>query len=173
MRTCEDCGGTGKRYTSCHVCGGQGRTSSEETVAVRIPPGTDNGSRLRVSGKNVEKLGGGDLVIETRIRPHPFFRREGLHLFLKLPVTLDEAYNGARIEVPTPDGMVKLRIPPRSSPGTQLRLPQKGVTRGNEHGDMYVEINVKLPDQDDPVLAEAAKSANKSYSQPVRSNLRL
>ncbi len=149
---------------------------SPERVKVRIPPGADNGSRLRVPGRGQKgRRGGpaGDLIIETRVRPHPYFRREGLDLHLLLPVTLDEAYNGAAVELPTPDGVVTLRVPPRSQSGQRLRLKGKGVTRGGEHGDLYAELQVLLPDGDSPELARAARQANAAYSQSPRANLRF
>jgi hypothetical protein len=125
---------------------------------VRIPPGADNGSRLRVAGKGAPGLAGGgpgDLVIETVVRPHPFFKRDGLDLVLKLPVTLAEALGGASVEVPTPQGTVKLTIPPGSQPGTRLRLRGRGVKRGDKQGDLYAEVDLRLPDGENPALVEA------------------
>jgi curved DNA-binding protein len=115
----------------------------------------------------------GDLIIETRVREHPYFRRDGLDLHLDLPVTLDEAYNGAEVEVPTPDGSVKLRVPPRSQQGQELRLRGKGVTRGERRGDLYVKLNVRLPEKDDEELAKAARQARDAYAKPVREGIRL
>jgi len=170
MATCRRCHGRGKLSTSCETCGGAGAVEHREPVTVRIPAGADDGSRLRVTGRGA---GGGDLVIETRVRPHPYFRRDGLGLHLKLPVTLDEAYSGASVEVPTPDGPVNLRIPPRSQNGAKLRLRGKGVARGRERGNLYVELDIKLPDREDPRLAEAFREANAAYAQPVREGLHL
>lgn len=169
MATCRKCHGRGKLSTPCNTCGGAGAVESREPVTVRIPAGADDGDRLRVAGKN----GRSDLVIETRVRPHPCFRREGLELYLKLPVTLDEAYAGASVEVPTPDGPVALRIPPHSQSGAKLRLRGKGVARGRERGNLYVEIEIKLPDREDDRIKEAFKQANDAYSRPVREGIRL
>lgn len=169
MAACRKCGGQGKLSTACPTCQGQGAVENREPVTVRIPAGADDGSRLRVPGRN----GRADLVIETRVRPHPYFRREGLELFLKLPVTLDEAYSGASVEVPTPDGPVALRIPPHSQTGNKLRLRGKGVARGGERGNLYVELDVKLPDREDEQLKEAFKAANDAYSRPIREGIRL
>lgn len=145
-----------------------------EPVTVRIPPGADDGSKLKVSGQGSPgPAGNGDLLIETHVRPHPHFRREGLHLHLKLPVGIDEAYNGASIEVPTPDGNVSLRVPPRSQQGDKLRLRNKGIQRGSERGDLYVELDVKMPDKADEALAAALKSAKEAYSAPLRADIRL
>ena len=112
-------------------------------------------------------------MIETRVRPHPLVRREGLDLSLKLPVRLDEAYEGAQVEVPTFDGPVKLRIPPRSQSGTRLRLRGKGVKRGERHGDLYVELELRMPERDDPQVAEALRLAARAYQRPVREGLKL
>ncbi|HEY5950426.1 MAG TPA: DnaJ C-terminal domain-containing protein, partial [Kofleriaceae bacterium] len=112
------------------------------TVRVRIPKGADTGSTLRVPGKGAPGRNGGapgDLVIETILRPHPVVRREGLDLYLTLPVTVAEAYNGASVEVPTFEGPVVLKIPPRTQQRAKLRLRGKGVSRKNDRGDMIVE----------------------------------
>jgi curved DNA-binding protein len=148
----------------------------QHPVAVRIPPGADTGSTIRLKGKGAPGLGGapaGDLIIETRVRPHPFVRRDGLDLHMKVPVTLDEAYNGGTIEIPTFAGPVKLRIPSRSQPGARLRLRGKGVKRKGEQGDLMVELDVRLPDQGDERLAEAIRDNASGYSAPVRRELRL
>ncbi len=145
-------------------------------MTVRIPAGAEDGSRLVVKGRGAPGPGGasaGDLIIETRVRPHPHFRREGLDLYLTLPVTLDEAYNGADVEVPTPDGPVKLRVPPRSQQGHRLRLRGKGVTRGSQRGDLYVTLDVRLPDRDEPELSEALRRGRSAYSEPVRKGIQL
>ena len=147
-----------------------------EPVTVRIPKGAEDGSRLVVKGRGApgaNKAPPGDLIIETRVREHPYFRREGLDLHLDLPVTLDEAYNGSEVEVPTPDGTVKLRVPPRSQQGKELRLRGKGVTRGDRHGDLYVKLDVRLPDKDDEQFAEAARRARDAYGKPVREGIHL
>ncbi|NVB79721.1 MAG: DnaJ domain-containing protein [Kofleriaceae bacterium] len=146
------------------------------TVRVRIPKGADTGDTLRVPGKGSPGRGGGppgDLVIETVVRPHPLIRREGLDLFLSLPVTLDEAYRGASVSVPTFEGPVVLKIPPRTQNGAKLRLRGKGVARKNDHGDLIVEVAVRMPDKQDDALAEALRAADKLYTKPVREGLTL
>jgi len=146
------------------------------TVRVRIPKGADTGSTLRVPGKGSPGAGGGppgDLVIETIVRPHPFIRREGLDLHLTLPVTLSEAYNGGSVDVPTFDGNVSLKIPPRSPQHAKLRLRGKGVQRGNDRGDMYVSLDVRMPDRADDSLADALRAADALYSRPVREAVTL
>lgn len=140
-------------------------------VRVRIPPGADTGSTLRVPGKGAPGAAGGppgDLVIEVEVREHPRFRRDGLDLYLDLPVTLDEAYNGATVDIPVFGSTVKLKIPPRSQNRTKLRLRGKGVPRKDVRGDLIVELDVRMPDRPDPDLAEALRAARKAYSRPVR-----
>lgn len=172
---CRTCGGSGKLTEPCPTCHGEGEIMTEQPVKIRVPPGADEGSRLRVPGKGAPGHGGppGDLIIETHVRPHPFFRREGLDLHLRLPVTLGEALAGASVEVPTPQGSVKLTIPPRSQSGARLRLRERGVQRGDKRGDLFVELDVRLPDQDAPGLAEAARAAESAYAQPVREGIKL
>jgi molecular chaperone DnaJ len=176
---CPQCGGTGVLSggrTPCGRCHGEGVVSHTDSVTVRIPPGADTGSKLRVPGRGAMGPGGGprgDLLLETRVRPHPFFRREGLDLHLRLPVTVVEAYEGATVEVPTPTGPVKLRVPPRSQQGAQLRLRGKGVTRGHEQGDLYVTLDVRQPDRDDAKVAKAMAALGEAYLHPVRDGVRL
>ncbi len=146
------------------------------TVRVRIPLGADTGSIIRIPGKGAVGLRGGpagDLVIETTVRPHPRLRRDGLDLFLTLPVTLDEAYNGGTIEVPTFDGPVMLKVPPRSQPGTKLRLKGKGITRKDTRGDLFAVLDVRLPDRLDEALAAALRASADAYGTPVRQELAL
>jgi molecular chaperone DnaJ len=162
MTACPACAGRGVIRTPCATCGGDGTIESRETVKVRIPPGADEGSELRVRGKGAPGSGGGppgDLIIVTRVRPHAHFRRTGNDLQLRLPVTLDEAYSGATIEVPTPDGPVQMKVPARSQTGARLRLRGKGVAHGKETGDLYVEIEVRVPDKEDAAFAEQLRAA--------------
>ena len=147
-----------------------------DEVTVRIPPGADDGSRLRVQGRGIPGAGGGpagDLIIETRVRPHPYFKRDGLDLFLTLPVTIDEAYNGANIDIPAPGGNLMMRVPPQSQNNSRLRLKGKGLTRADKTGDLYVDLDVHLPDKVDNGFAKAAKSAQPLYSTPLRAHLKL
>jgi curved DNA-binding protein len=145
-------------------------------VRVRIPPGADNGSTIRLSGKGAPGPRGGppgDLLIETEVRPHPIVQRDGLDLTLTLPVTLDEIYNGASVEVPTFGGPVMLKIPPRSQNRSRLRLRGKGIHRKEQHGDLYVVLDVRLPDRADEALSAALRASADSYGAPVRQGLAL
>lgn len=146
------------------------------TVRVRIPKGADTGDTLRVPGKGAPGRSGGppgDLVIEMVVRPHPLVRREGLNLYLTLPVTLDEAFNGASVSVPTFEGPVTLKIPPRTQQHTKLRLRGKGVARKDDRGDLIVEVDIRMPDKSDAALADALRTADRLYTKPVREGLAL
>jgi len=131
-----------------------------ENVTVRIPPGVDTGGRLRIPGKGAPGVGGGppgDLFVKLRVRPHPVFRRDGKDLELDLPISVREAVRGARVDVPTLEGRVSLTIPPGTDSGKRLRLRGKGVpdAGGGAGGDLYVRIQIKVPQG----LDDAARSA--------------
>jgi len=146
------------------------------TVRVRIPVGADTGSIIRITGKGSPGARGGpagDLVIETAVRPHPRVRREGLDLYLTVPVTLDEVYNGGSIDVPTFDGAVLLKIPPRSQSGAKLRLRGKGIQRKDTRGDLVAVLDVRMPDRVDEALAAALRASTAAYGEPVRKELQL
>jgi DnaJ-class molecular chaperone len=146
------------------------------TVRVRIPSGADTGSVIRLAGRGAPGARGGppgDLVIETEVRLHPLVRRDGLDLSLTLPVTLDEAYNGASVDVPTFEGAVLLKIPPRSQNHARLRLRGKGIERKGERGDFYVELDVRMPDRADDALTAALRAGAALYTRPVREGLTL
>jgi curved DNA-binding protein len=139
------------------------------TLRVRIPPGAEEGSRIRVAGQGEPGVKGGapgDLYLTLSVRPHPFFTRRGDDLWLDLPVTLPELVLGAEIEVPTPDEPVRMKIPPRSQSGRVLRVRGKGAgKRGSkdERGDLYVRLVAQLPDAPDPRLEEIAKQLEPLY----------
>lgn len=166
--TCTQCGGVGWMRTACNACEGVGQVERPEEIVVRIPPGADQGSRLRVTSR-----GGQDITLETRIKPHPYFRREGLDLHVRLPVTLDEAFNGGKVKVPTVDGSVEMTVPARTQSGTRLRLRGKGVTRGSQKGDLFVEVDVRLPEGESPELAQAVRNAAAAYTRGVRDDVEL
>lgn len=130
-----------------------------DTFTVRVPPGAAEGSRLRVPGQGAPGHAGGpsgDLLLEIHVTPHPHFRREGDDLHLELPVTIGEAYHGSKIRVPTPDGDVTLKVPPRTQTGQVTRLRGKGVARrAKDPGDLYVKFLVQAPTSDDAEVAKA------------------
>jgi molecular chaperone DnaJ len=164
--TCPRCGGSGRLRNSCATCHGDGVLSKMETVDVRIPPGTQQGSRLRVAGKgNAGTMGApaGDLYITVRVEPHAFFRREGNDIEITVPVRIDEAGLGAKIEVPTIDGRALLKIPQGTRNGQKFRLRERGVPnpRTGERGDQIVEIRIEAP----VVQDERTKELLREYAQ--------
>jgi curved DNA-binding protein len=128
--------------------------SEPMTVRARIPPGARDGDKVRLRGQGGKGKHGapdGDLVLTVRVEPHPFFRREGDDLLFDLPVTVGEAMRGAKVRVPTLDGDVTLRIPPRTQSGAVLRLRGKGApVRGKrgERGDLLARVSIRLPEGD-------------------------
>jgi curved DNA-binding protein len=145
-------------------------------LRVRIPAGSDTGTRVRLSGKGGAGARGGpagDLYLRLRVRPHPFFTRRGDDLLLDLPVTVPEAVLGAKVDVPTPDGAVSMTVPPRSRNGQTLRVRGKGVPRREGgRGDLLVRLAVELPDTDDAKLEELARALEPLYGgAPIRRHL--
>ena len=147
---CRACGGTGKTGARCKSCGGSGGVPVEETITVRVPPGTANGFRMRVSGKgNAGRSGGarGDLYLRIAVRPHEFFQREGNDILCSVPITVTEAALGAKIEIPSVDGKTLLKIPPGTQSGQKFRLRGKGAPspRNGAAGSQIVEVRVMTP----------------------------
>ena len=176
MATCASCGGSGQSRRTCGVCQGAGYLQTEQTVRVRIPPGVDDGEELRVRGRGSPGLFGGeagDAIIRTRVKEHPYFEREGLDLTLRLPITIGEALLGASVEVPTPGGPVTMKVPPRSQQGKRLRLRGKGVARGVDRGDLYVVLDIQMPDSRELGGTEQLDDLERFYAKPVREGVGL
>jgi molecular chaperone DnaJ len=150
-QACRRCGGNGKvSREACPACGGRGVTFGTERIAVRIPPGVDTGSRVRLQGKGEPGRNGGpsgDLYIVTRVRPHPVLERKGDNLYVEVPITITEAALGARVQVPTIDGTTTMHIPPETSSGQVFRLRGKGVPhlKGGGQGDQFVTVKIVAP----------------------------
>lgn len=146
------------------------------TLDVAIPAGVEDGTVLRLRGKGGPGIGGapaGDALVELSIRPHPHFRRDGDDIVLELPVTVDEAALGAKVEVPTVSGMVRMTVPKGSNTGDVLRLRGKGVARkGAGSGDQRVVLKVVMPDRVDPDLAEFLERWRKGRRDDPRAALR-
>jgi curved DNA-binding protein len=146
-------------------------------VTVRIPPGANEGSRLRIPGQGAPSPNGGqpgDLLLTIHVKPHPHFRREGDDLHLELPITLAEAYLGGKVRVPTIEGSVQLKVPPRTQAGTVMRLRGKGVARkGATPGDLYVHFRIHAPMGDSPELAKLVEQIAKFQTEDVRAGIAL
>ncbi len=145
------------------------------SIKVRFPPGARDGDAIRLRGQGGPARGDappGDLVLTLHVTPHPHFRREKDDLHLDLPVTLAEAYRGAKVRVPTPDGEVTLSIPKGSQPGALLRLKGKGVRRGSEVGDLYVHVQPQLPPGFDGKVEEGLEALEPLYGD-LRGGIRI
>lgn len=151
-RTCPACGGHGQVIDKpCAACGGSGRRREEKTLAVNIPPGVDDGTRIRLADEGEAGLRGappGDLYIFLNIRGHPLFERDGADIFCAVPIPMATAALGGEVEVPTVDGArAKVSVPEGTQSGQQFRLRSKGMTVLNSkgRGDMYIQTAVETP----------------------------
>ena len=151
-RTCPNCHGRGQSIdTPCASCSGSGRVSRERTLAVNIPAGVEDGTRIRLAGEGEAGVRGGpagDLYIFLSIGAHPFFQREGADLHCRVPVSMVTAAVGGEFEVPIIDGgKTKVKVPEGTQSGRRFRLGGKGmpVLRSRQSGDMYVQVVVETP----------------------------
>jgi molecular chaperone DnaJ len=176
---CENCHGTGAKPGSsapCSVCGGSGRVQRPDTIRVNIPPGAEPGKRIRLRGRGEAGLRGGpagDLYIEPRIRSHPLLTRSGRDLTMELPITVGEAVRGATVEVPTPSGSVKVKVPAGAQSGQRLRVKGKGVAAhgASPAGDLYLQIMIHVPK--DKVGHDTVEKFESGYTEDVRKHMRL
>ena len=151
-RTCPGCRGAGQVIDKpCQGCNGSGRTQKEKALSVKIPPGVEDDTRIRLSGEGEAGLNGapaGDLYIFLSLGPHRLFQREQTDIFCKVPMSMTAAALGGVVEVPTIDGgKAKVNVPPGTQTGQQFRLRSKGmsVLNARQRGDMYVEARIETP----------------------------
>jgi len=152
-RTCSHCRGAGRIVTEeCKTCAGEGRITSERTLQIKVPPGVDNGSQLRISGEGEAGPPGGpagDLYVALRVKEHQLFRRDGTHLFCEIPVSFPQAALGATLEIPIlGDGKTtRLAVPEGTQSGSVLRIRGEGVPQlgARGRGDLHVLIRVSVP----------------------------
>ncbi len=166
---------------STAIGGGQAQLSVRradgkiETISVKIPPGIEDGRKIRLRGQGEPSPSGGsagDLLITVRVAEHPYFRRRGNDLELAVPVTLAEAALGAKVDIPTPGGEISLKIPPGTSSGKRLRLKGLGVpTEKGGHGDLYAEIQIVIPDSLDDASLELVRQFDRRRPLQPRTNL--
>ena len=184
---CEVCQGTGAKSRTrpkggqlpgdpCAACGGAGRVLRPDTIRVNIPPGADPGKRIRLRGKGEAGVRGGpagDLYIMPRIRPHPILTRSGRDLTMELPVTVGEAVRGANVDVPTPDGTIKVKVPAGAQSGQRLRIKGKGVAAHGQTpaGDLYLRLMVRVPTE--TIAHDVIEKIDQAYAEDVRKNMRL
>jgi molecular chaperone DnaJ len=155
--TCPTCGGSGTKpgpgKSTCAECGGQGKVRTARQLTVTIPPGVDQGSRLRIKGEGEEGPNGkGDLFVVVEMQQHPLFERQGSDLLANVFITITEAVLGAEKRIPTLDGDVVMKIPPGTQSGSVFRLKGKGIPRLREGGtgDELVKASVAIPSRLSP-----------------------
>jgi len=140
-----------------------------------VPPGLADLARIRVPGKgHAGRNGGepGDLYITIHVRPHPLFTRDGDDLFVTIPIAIHEAALGAKIEVPSPDGPARLRVPPGTQSGQRFRIRERGVpARDGRRGDLVVEVRLMLPKLLDERSKELLREFGRINGDDVRKDL--
>ena len=151
QQACPHCGGAGRTVaTPCKHCHGEGRLEEERGLEVKVPPGVDNGDRIRLTGQGEAGPSGatpGDLYVEIHVRPHPIFQRQGDDLRCEVPVRFAQAALGATIEVPILDGTTSITIPPETQTGQEFHLRGQGVksVRSRHTGDLFCTVVVETP----------------------------
>ena len=172
-RVCQRCKGRGNVVTdACSRCRGSGLVTDENTIEVTLPPGVENGASRMVTGAGNRPRAdrpAGDLALEIKVLPHPFFRRAGDDVLCVVPLTFTQVALGAEVEVPTLDGKGKLRVPAGTQPGTTLRIKSKGVPKraGIGRGDQRVEVAVEIPNALTPRQRELIEELAKELGEEV------
>jgi molecular chaperone DnaJ len=170
QQTCPRCHGSGKVIADpCPTCRGQGKTKSQKTLEVKIPPGIDDGMRIRSTGNGEPGANGGppgDLYIEIRVKKHEIFERDGDDLHCVVPISFAQAALGGEIDVPTLNGKAAIEIPNGTQAGKQFRLRGKGIrgVRSSYPGDLYCHINVETPVN----LTEFQRKLLKEFDESVK-----
>jgi molecular chaperone DnaJ len=171
---CARCGGTGQLPASqCSHCNGRGAVPKNRKISVKIPPGVDTGSKVRLAGQGAPGRNGGtsgDLLITVKVRPHKIFQRSGKNLLLDIPISVSELILGARIQIPTLDGHVKMTIPPSPAVDKPFRLRGKGFPdlKGGSQGDLMVSVRVVPP----KFVDEKGKTIIREFERAVPYNPR-
>jgi len=173
-RGCGACGGSGRqRPRPCEACAGTGHETRSDTVMVSIPPGVADGARLQVAGRGNAGVSGGssgDLYVTVKVSPHPVFRREKDDLHMLVSVAVHEAALGARVDIYTPDGAARLRIPPGTQTGQRFRVRGQGAPSivNGQRGDLVVEVRIMLPKLLDERSKELLREFGRINPEPVR-----
>lgn len=171
-RPCPACMGRGEiPERPCGACGGGGTVRQDRKIQVAVPKGVETGSKVRLSGQGERGSGGGppgDLVITFKVKPHRFFRRDGLDIHVTVPINIVQATLGSKIRVRTIDGRkVMLRIPPGTQSGTRFRIRGQGVEKGDRRGDQYVRVEIEVPEtlsaDEEEAMKEFAEAADLKY----------
>jgi molecular chaperone DnaJ len=180
ITTCPQCRGTGTVLRNpCRECGGTGRVYARREVTVKIPPGIEEGTRLRIPGEGSAGVQGGprgDLYVYVAFAPHPVFERHGRDLLCEIPISMIQAALGDEIEIPGLEGPIPLTIPPGVQPGQTLSLEGKGLPdRNGRRGDLYVRLRVEIPrdlsPEEQELLLRLAKLRGQRIKPPSKSLL--
>lgn len=181
-KTCGKCKGQGKVVADpCGACRGMGKVKGSRRLSVRIPPGVDSGSRLKMSGEGEPGANGGpagDLYVMIDVGKHEFFRRDGLNLHCEVPITFPQAVLGTEVEVPTLNGSQKLKIPPGTQPGTAYQIKGKGMPNlgGQRRGSQIVTVNVSVPKnpglRQKELIEELAKLSEEDIPKSLRDKIK-
>ncbi|MBM4439958.1 MAG: J domain-containing protein [Candidatus Rokubacteria bacterium] len=161
---CRACGARGRTGdAACALCGARGVARVTEPVTVSVPPGVDSGVQLRVTEEgSAGPFGGprGDLIVSTRVTPHPFFERKGDNVHCEVPISVWEALRGARIKLPTPQGEAAIAVPPGTASGTVFRLRGQGLPSlaRDGAGDLHVTVRIEMPEGLDARTDELVRS---------------
>src|SRR5256884_1175577 len=157
-RPCPVCRGRGRVPAQpCPTCHGSGEVRVEKRLAITIPAGTEDGTRLRLKGQGAK--GRGDIVVVIQVEPDRFFRREGLDVIGVVPINLAQALLGSKIKVRTLDGKrVVLKVPPGTQHGQKFRIPGQGIERNGRRGAQYAAIRVQIPDKLTPEQEAALRA---------------
>ncbi|MFT4197223.1 MAG: molecular chaperone DnaJ [Pseudoxanthomonas sp.] len=151
QQTCPQCAGRGQVIRNpCRACHGAGRVEEEKVLSVKIPPGVDNGDRIRLSGEGEAGQAGtppGDLYVEVHVREHAIFTRDGDDLHCEVPIRISQAALGDSVRVPTLGGEAEIRIPAETQTGKLFRVRGKGVrsVRSRVPGDLFCKVVVETP----------------------------
>lgn len=168
---CPTCHGSGEIFEKpCSKCRGEGRVRTERKLQIRIPPGVDTGTQLRIAGEGEGGLRGGtpgDLYVVIHVQNHRIFTRHGNDLICEVPVPFHIAAAEGSVEVPTMSGAVKVKIPAGTQTGARLRVKGKGMPglRGTGRGDLLIIVNVEIPSK----LNSAQKKALEAFQQSLSS----
>jgi curved DNA-binding protein len=145
-----------------------------DEITVRVPPGAGDGDKVRIPGHGAPgPYGGppGDLILNIRVTKHPHFERSGLDLYLDLPITVGEAYRGAKARVPTPDGPITLTVPKHAQSGQIARIKGRGVKRKTEVGDLYIRFQIKMPVSESEEIEAAVTELENAMTGDVRAEV--